>query len=410
MRLIFTANLISMIGSGMNSAAVTWYILQATHSEVSLGVMIALMTLPTLALLPLTGVIIDRSDRRHLVMGLDAARGAVILTIAILALTHRIHLWQVYAMTMVVSAGFWMFLPTLNALVQELTPEDKLIDSNSLMLAAFQGGWMLAGAVVGFMYNHIGLGGVLLIDTASYIVSIACVFQVRKGRVVVVHPEHDVSGERPTKAMARYFHELRDGYEYVAHHRPALMLGIAWALFIAAMMTQGVLTAPLSERILRAGAVGYGWLNGGWAIGALVSVVYASRFIRRYGAHRSVTITMSVIALSEFFLPTSRWLVIAVTVLFLMGSSRGVGGIAISSEMMGMVPKHFMGRVQNTFFFLASGLQIFTSLLAGEAAHREGLRYAYWLVGVMYVGAAVTASWPVREPLEAMAPGQTAAD
>jgi len=411
MRLIFTANLISMIGSGMNSAAVTWYILQATHSEVSLGIMIALMTLPTLALLPLTGVIIDRNDRRHLMMGLDAARGAVILTIAILALTHRVHLWQVYGMTMIVSVGFWMFWPTLNALVQELTPEDKLIDSNSLMLAAVQGGWMLAGAVVGFMYNHIGLGGVLLIDAATYVISIACLFHVRKGRVIVAHPEREASlPERPANAAGRYFHELHEGFNYVMTNRRALLLGIAWALFIAAMMTQGVLTAPLSDRILHAGAVGYGWLNGGWAIGALISVVYASRFIRRNGAHRSVTITMSVIALSLFFLPASRWLVIAVPVLFLMGSSRGVGGIAISSEMMEMVPKYFMGRVQNTFFFLASGLQIFTSLLAGEAAHREGLKYAYWLTGLMYVGAALAASWPMRASVEEVAPGQTAAD
>ncbi len=410
MRLVFTANLISMVGSGMNSAAVTWYILQATHSEVSLGVMIALMTLPSLVLLPLTGVIIDRNDRRHLMMGLDAVRGAVILTVAILALMHRVHLWQLYAMTMVVSVGFWMFWPTLNALVQELSPEDKLLDSNSLMLAAVQGGWMLAGAAVGFMYNHIGLGGVLLIDTTTYIISIGCVFHVRKGRVVVTHPEREDASERPTKAVAKYFHELREGYEYVANHRPALLLGLAWALFIAAMMTQGVLTAPLSDRVLHAGAVGYGWLNGGWAIGALVSVFYSSRFIRRYGVRRSVTVTMSMIALSEFFLPSVRWLAIGVAILFIMGSSRGVGGIAISSEMMEIVPKYIMGRVQNTFFFLASGLQIFTALLAGEAAHREGLRYGYWLVAAMYIGAALAASLPVRQPAEVAETGQTAAD
>src|SRR3954447_2250416 len=100
LRFIFGANLVSMIGSGMNSAAVTWYILQATHSEVALGVMVALMTLPSMLLLPLTGVIIDREDRRHLMMFLDTARGLVILAIAILALTHRVHLWQLYAMTM----------------------------------------------------------------------------------------------------------------------------------------------------------------------------------------------------------------------------------------------------------------------------------------------------------------------
>ncbi len=410
MRLIFTANLISMIGSGMNSAAVTWYILQATHSEVSLGLMIALMTLPSLVLLPLTGVIIDRNDRRHLMMGLDAARGVVILTIAILALTHRVHLWQLYAMTMFVSVGFWMFWPTLNALVQELTPEDKLIDSNSLMLAAVQGGWMMAGALVGFMYNHIGLGGVLLIDATSYVVSIACVFHVRKGRVTVARPEQEPATERPATAVARYFHELREGFEYVATNRRALMLGIAWALFIAAMMTSGVITAPLSDRILHGGAVGYGWLNGGWAVGALISVIYASRMIRQLGAHRSVTVTMSAIALCLFFLPASRWLMLAVPTYFIMGSGRGVGGIAISSEMMEMVPKYFMGRVQNTFFFLASALQIVTSLMVGEAAHREGLRYAFWLVGSMYLGAAVAAAWPLRGKVETLEPGQTAAD
>ena len=74
-------------------------------------------------------------------------------------------------MTILVSVGFWMFWPTVNALVQELTPDEKMLDSNSLMLAAVQGGWLLAGAVVGFVYNHIGLGGVLLIDCASYAAS-----------------------------------------------------------------------------------------------------------------------------------------------------------------------------------------------------------------------------------------------
>jgi MFS family permease len=137
-------------------------------------------------------------------------------------------------------------------------------------------------------------------------------------------------------------------------------------------------------------------------------VIYASHMIRRYGAHRSVTVTMSAIALCLFFLPATQWLVVAVTVYFIMGSSRGVGGIAISSEMMEMVPKHFMGRVQNTFFFLSSVLQIGTALLVGEAAHREGLRYGFWLTGAMYLGAAVAAAWPVRDRARALE--ETAAD
>jgi len=151
LRLIFTANLISMIGSGLNSAGVTWYILQATHSEMALGTMLMLQTIPALLLLPFSGVIIDREDRRRLVMVLDAARGLVVLTIAVLALNGLAKLWEVYLMSILVAAGFWMFWPTMNALIQELTPDSALASSNSFILAGFQGGWLIAGALVGFV-------------------------------------------------------------------------------------------------------------------------------------------------------------------------------------------------------------------------------------------------------------------
>ena len=176
------------------------------------------------------------------------------------------------------------------------------------------------------------------------------------------------------------------------------------------MMTQGVISAPLSDRVLHRGAVGYGWLNAGWASGAFVSILYAARLIRRHGANRSVTATMSVIALSLFVLPEIRWIVVAVPIYFLMGSGRGVGGIAIQSKMMEMVPKYFMGRVQNTFFFLASALQICTALIAGEAAHRNGLKFGFWIVGAMYLSAALAAWWPVHEPEVALQSDQGAAD
>ncbi len=412
MRLIFIANLISMIGSGMNSAAVIWYILQATHSEVSLAMLIALQTLPSMLLLPFTGVLIDREDRRQLMMWLDGARAGIILLVAMLVFTHHVRLWNVYLMSVLVAVGFWMFFPTVNALIQELTPGEKMLDSNSLLLAALQGGWLMAGAIVGFVYNHIGLGGVLLIDGASYFVSLACVSQIRKGRVTVLPPQPEIAGEAlASSAVGRYIHELGEGYRYLHRNRRVLLIGLAWALFVAAMMTQAVLSAPLSERILHGGAVGYGWLNAGWAVGAFVSVFYASGFIRRHGANRAVMLTMGIIAASLFVLPISHWLALAVTMYFVMGSCRGTGGIALSSEMMQLVPRHFMGRVQNAFSFVASGLQICTALLVGEAAHRDGLIYGFWMVGAMYLGSGLAAWLPVRHPAaEAYEPNDTAAD
>ncbi|HSS96544.1 MAG TPA: MFS transporter, partial [Terriglobales bacterium] len=112
LRYVFAANMVSMIGSGMNSTAVAWYILQTTHSEMALGTFAMLQTLPAMLLLPFTGVLIDREDRRRLVMMLDIIRAVIILVVAILAYMHRVKVWEVYAMNTLVAAGFWMFWPT----------------------------------------------------------------------------------------------------------------------------------------------------------------------------------------------------------------------------------------------------------------------------------------------------------
>src|SRR5437773_10422452 len=91
-------------------------------------------------------------------------------------------------MTTVAAAGRWMVWPTITALIHELTPDEEFVHANTFLLAGIQGGWLIAGSIVGFVYNHIGLGGVLLIDVSSYVVSFLCYFAVRKGRHVVPLP------------------------------------------------------------------------------------------------------------------------------------------------------------------------------------------------------------------------------
>src|ERR1700755_258374 len=185
LRFVLLANVVSMLGSGMNSAAVAWHILQATHSEMALGTFAVLQTIPAMLMLPFTGVIIDREDRRRLVMMLDVARAAVISVLAVLAFLNRVQVWQLYLMNTLVAAGFWMFWPTITALIQELTPESEFVSANATLLAGVQGGWMIAGAIVGFVYERIHLGGVLALDAATYAVSLICYFAVRKGKVTV---------------------------------------------------------------------------------------------------------------------------------------------------------------------------------------------------------------------------------
>jgi len=396
LRFVFGANVVSMIGSGMNAAAVAWYILQATHSTIALGTFAVVQTLPAILLLPFTGVIIDREDRRRLVMMLDAARALVILVVAILAFVGKVRVWELYAMNTLVAAGFWMFWPTITALIQELTPGDEFVHANTFLLAGVQGGWLIAGAIVGFVYNKIGLGGVLLADFSTYVVSFLCYFAVRKGRHVVPRPaELHADVVAAETAIAKFFRELREGLQFLRGHREIVMLGLSWALFLSAMMTGIVVTAPLADQIFHKGAVGYGWLNAGWGMGAFASAFYTPVLIRRVGARRAMAISLAFLAVLMTAAPLTPVLIIAVLFYALMGSGRGITGVAMNTSLMEQIPQHFMGRVQNTFYFAGTALQLLQSYLVGAVA-QWNLVAGFSVIGIVYGVGFISAMWPVR--------------
>ena len=407
LRWVFIANVISMLGSGMNSAAVAWYILQATHSEIALGTFAVLQTLPAMLMLPFTGVIIDREDRRRLVMMLDAVRAIIILTVAILAFMGRTHVWQLYLMNTLVAAGFWMFWPTITALIQELTPEGEFIKANTFLLAGIQGGWLIAGSIVGFVYEHIGLGGVLLIDFSTYVVSFLCYLAVRKGHHVVPRPaelKHDIIAAET--AVQRFGREMSEGLHFLRDHRNVVFLGISWALFLGAMMTGVVVTPPLSDLVFHAGAVGYGWLNAGWGVGAFLSALYAPKLIEKLGTRPAIAVSMALLTACMFLSPFARFLAIAVFLYGLMGSARGVSGVAMNTSLMEQVPKHIMGRVQNTFYFGGTFLQIFLGVTVGFVSQKVGLKAGFAIIALVYAVAFISASVPAPAP----SPATTTAD
>src|SRR5467141_1795404 len=121
-RYFFVAMFVSLFGSGMNFAGVSWYILAATHSTVKVSWQVIVMTLPGLFVPFLGGVLIDRIDRRYLGVLLDLVRGCFVLATAYVAWRGHLQLWHLYAMTLITGTGSAMYWATVNALVQEVIP------------------------------------------------------------------------------------------------------------------------------------------------------------------------------------------------------------------------------------------------------------------------------------------------
>ena len=207
------------------------------------------------------------------------------------------------------------------------------------------------------MYDHIGLGGVLTDRRFDLRRLVPLLLRGAQGT-----PCRAASGgvdapifSPPKPNLQRFWREMREGLHFLRDHRAVVLLGISWALFLGAMITGVVVTPSLSDRIFHAGAVGYGWLNAGWGTGAFVSALYAPAGIAWLGGRRAVAFSMAMLSLCALCALQSRVsLAAAISIYFVMGSARGVGGVAMNTSLMEMVPKHLMGRVQNAFYFFGN--------------------------------------------------------
>jgi MFS family permease len=193
----------------------------------------------------------------------------------------------------------------------------------------------------------------------------------------------------------RFWREMKAGILFLRANRNLILLGSCWALFLGGMTSASVVTPSLSDRIFHAGAKGYGWLNAGWGVGAFLSVLYTTKAIAAAGARRATAIAMGFTAIGMMLVPYSVFLPAGVAIYALMGSGRGVGGVAMNTSLMEQVPNHFMGRVQNIFNFFGTALQVGLGFTVGVVAHTLSLATAFAILGLVYVMAFASSIIPV---------------
>ena len=401
-RYFFAGTFISMFGSGMNFAGVTWHILGITHSTVSVGVTVIMYTLPGLIVPFLGGVLIDRVDRRYLGMALDMSRGAMVLCVAALVRFGHAHVWQIDGMVLLNGAGAAVYWASVNALVQELIPPGQFVGANSSVLIAVQGGLLFAGAFVGFIYESTGLAGILGIDGLTYLISALCLYRLRSG---YFHPRHsEAAGEAlpdvletapippivETDLAAGFLRDIREGLHYLREQPRVLALGITYATMLAGVISANVLVVALAKDVLHAGARGFGLLESGWAVGAVTGGLTAGYLARR----RPLTVlvcTMAILALGHGFMPFVTVLPWAILLQAVFGGCRAVGAILTQSQVMSMVPRRLMGRTQSAFAVISTTLQVLMSFSLGWVSQHLSVALGFGTLALLYSVAVLAA-------------------
>jgi MFS transporter, DHA3 family, macrolide efflux protein len=396
----FAAMFISLFGTGMNFAGVTLYVLAKTHSTVQVSLTVILLTLPRLLVPPLGGVLTDRVDRRYLSIVLDLGRAAIVAATALLAWRGRLELWQLYGMVLLLGVGFAIYWSTSLALLQEVIPPPQLVYANSAVLIAVQGGMLAAGALVGFVYERTGLAGILAIDGATYVLSALCFYLLRRGYFapqVSSSPALYSSADFGARQAARepgVLADLLEGLNYLRTQPTVFVLGLTYACMMAGVISANVLVVALANNLLHVGARGYGFIESGWALGAVIGGFAAAPLSRRHPVQVLVA-ALFVLAVGHALFPYAGLLGVAILMNAVFGGCRAIGAVLTQSSILASVPNRLMGRTQSAFAFMATVLQVLMSFALGWLAEHSSLQLAFLLLGAIY-GAALLAALRVR--------------
>ncbi len=359
-RLFFTGQLISLIGTWMQSVAQAWLAYRLTHSAVVLGIVGFAGQVPTLLFSPAGGVVADRFPRRRVLLVTQSTSMLLALSLAALALSGRATVpWilTIAALSGVVNA---FDIPTRQAFAVDMVGRDDLVNAIALNSSIFNGARVVGPAIAGLLVARIGEGWCFLANGVSYLAVLGSLLAMRLPQPLeVAHP-------------ASVWTSVREGFVYVSRARPVRALLLLLGLVSLTGMPYAVLMPVFAREILHGGARELGLLMGFSGVGALLGAVVLAtrRSVKGLGSFVAfcaggLGLTLVAFACSHDFLLSALLLV---PVGFFMMSEMASSNTLIQS----LIPDAMRGRVMSLYAMMFMGMAPIGALLAGALAARIG--------------------------------------
>ena len=185
--LLFMGNTISLIGFGFNLVGVSWLVLEVTGSELALGKIMAMATVPGVLLALFAGIIIDKVNRKWLLVVLDLFRMVVVGSFVILLIQNRFSMNALFIMVLLMGTGSSLFWPTAQAFVQELVSDKDYFPANALLSASYQAGSILGAGIGGMVVHFYGIPTALAFNALTHFISALLISAAPFKRQVVYH-------------------------------------------------------------------------------------------------------------------------------------------------------------------------------------------------------------------------------
>ena len=370
-RLFFGGQTISLIGTWMTRIATSWLVCRLTKSALLLGTVGFAGQIPTFLLAPLAGVIVDRTDRRKVLVWTQALAMVQSLLLAALTLSHRINITEVLILSAVQGVINAFDMPGRQSfmihMVEDRADLQNAIAINSSMVNAAR---LIGPSLAGLLIAATNEGWCFLIDGVSYIAVIISLLMMR-----VTYKQVEAHG-------ATMLDQLRQGWVYVASSVPIRTILGLFALLSLMGWPFMVLMPIFAAEVLHGGAHTQGFLMGAVGVGSLASALSlvmrkSVRGLTRVICWGAVIFGAGLIA---FGFSRSVWLSLPMMLVVGFGMMQGL--TSSNTILQTLVDEKMRGRVMSYYTMAFVGMAPFGSLLAGAMAHAIGAQHTVIVSGV----------------------------
>ena len=359
-QLFFFGQLISLIGTWMQSVAQAWLVYRLTASAVLLGSIAFASQFPVFVIAPLGGVIADRHNRHRIVIATQTASMILAAILAWLTLTNRVQVWHMFVLATGLGVVNAFDIPARQSFIVEMVGREDQMNVIALNSTIFNGARIVGPAIAGILVARIGEGWCFMANALSYIAVIGGLLMMR----VTSRPIAGI-GTSP-------FQHMKEGFSWVKQMRPIRALLLLLGLVSLVGTPYAVLMPIFADRILHGGARGLGLLMGATGVGALLAALTLAVKKTVTGLGRWVAISSAGFGISMILFSQSRWFWVSFVLLIPMGFSMMLQSASSNTLIQSMVPDRLRGRVMSVYSMMFMGMAPFGGLFAGLVAHKLG--------------------------------------
>lgn len=365
---------VSLIGTWMQRVAMSWLVYRLTNSPFILGVVGFSSEIPIFLVSPFAGVLLDRWNRRKVLIITQILAMIQAFVLTALVFTHQIQVWHIIALSVFMGLINAFDMPGRQSFIVEIVEKkDDLGNAIALNSSMFNLARLIGPSIAGILIATAGEGVCFLVNGISYLSAIYALYAIRLEPKLI-------------KPIAKkVVHELKQGFSYAYNFLPIRSILILLIVISFFAFPYIVLMPVIARDILKGGANTMGFLMGGAGIGALAGalILAARKSVRGLG--KIIPVAGCIFGVGLIILSFSRAFGLSVLILVFTGGSMMMLMAACNTVLQTIVDDDKRGRVMSIYTMAFMGTMPFGSLLAGAIAGKIGASYTITIGGIICV-------------------------